>query len=150
MDMKLFLSMLTMLALAPASISAESSRVPYPPGYRPPARPQPAPAFTPCIDYSYLQALMGPCQGPIGGTIRVRLRQNLNSVPAMLSFKAVVSRGVPARVHVRLQRQGSDYVLAAPPQLCTQGGGSWETELILANGQNLGVIGGYTPTNCAR
>jgi hypothetical protein len=115
----------------------------------PPSSPAPQ-AFTPCIDYSYLQAVMGPCQGPVGGTIRVRMRQDLGSPPALLSFKAVVSRGVPARLHVRLQRRGSEYVLAAPPQLCMQGGGSWETELVLANGQNLGVIGGYTPTNCPR
>lgn len=113
--------------------------------------PSPAPqTFTPCIDYSYLQAVMSPCQGPVGGTIRVRMRQNPGSPPALLSFKAVVSHGVPARLHVRLQRRGSDYVLAAPPQLCMQGGGSWETELILADGRNLGVIGGYTPTNCPR
>lgn len=119
----------------------------------PTSGPAPAPApqtFTPCIDYSYLQAVMGPCQGPVGGTIRVRMRRDLGSPPALLSFRAVVSRGVPARLHVRLQRRGSDYVLAAPPQLCMQGGGSWETELILADGRNLGVIGGYTPTNCPR
>lgn len=146
----LFLLATFLLGTLPASAPAQDNRIPYPPGYRPPARPQPAPAFTPCIDYSYLQAVMSPCQGPIGGTIRVRMRQNLGSPPAMLSFKAVVSRGVPARLHVRLQRQGTDYVLAAPTQLCIQGGGSWETELILANGQNLGVIGGYTPTNCRR
>lgn len=126
-----------LLALTPASAPAS-------------VRPEPAQTFTPCIDYSYLRAVMGPCQGPIGGTIRVRMRQDLGSPPALLSFKAVVSRGVPARLHVRLQRRGTDYVLAAPPQLCMQGGGSWETELILANGQNLGVIGGYTPTNCPR
>lgn len=115
--------------------------------------PSPAPApqtFTPCLDYGYLQAVMGPCRGPVGRTIRVRMRRNLGSPPALLSFKAVVSQGVPARLHVRLQRRGSDYLLAAPPQLCMQGGGTWETELILANGQNLGVIGNFTPTNCPR
>lgn len=139
-----------LLALTPASSPAQTDRLQYSPGSPSPVRFQPVQAFTPCIDYSYLQAVMGPCQGPIGGTIRVRMRRDLGSPPALLSFKAVVSRGVPARLHVRLQRRGTDYVLAAPPQLCMQGGGSWETELILANGRNLGVIGGYTPTNCPR
>ena len=118
-------------------------------GSGPPPSPV-AQTFTPCIDYSYLQAVMGPCRGRIGGTIRVRTRRDLGSPPALLSFKAVVSHGVPARLHVRLQRRGSDHLLAAPPQLCMQGGGTWETELILANGQNLGVIGSFTPTNCPR
>ncbi len=37
-----------------------------------------------------------------------------------------------------------------PPRLCMLGGGSRETGLIPANGQNSGVIGGYTPTNRPR
>ena len=107
-------------------------------------------AFQPCIDYPYLPAVMGPCQGPVGGVIRVRLRRDLGSPAVLLSFKSVVSRGVPARLQVRLQGRGLDHQTTAPPQLCIQGGGSWETELVLANGRNLGVIGGYTPTNCPR
>lgn len=144
---------LALLVLALTSVPAAApagNRMPLPPGYRLPVRPQPVPSFTPCIDYAYLPAVMGPCQGPVGGTIRVRLRRDLGSPAAVLSFKAVVSRGVPARVSVRLQGRGPGYAIAAPPQLCTQGGGSWEMELILANGRNMGVIGGYTPTNCPR
>lgn len=145
------------LALPLSAAAQPADRYAYPPGYQPPrpptaapaARPA-APAFTPCIDYANLPAMMGPCQGPVGGTIRVRLKQNVPAQPAILSFKAVVSRGVPARLQVRLGRLGNDYGVSAPPQLCMQGGGSWETELVLANGQNLGVIGGYTPTNCPR
>jgi hypothetical protein len=143
------------LALPLAAVAQPTDRYAFPPGYQPPRPPMPtpaaaAPAFTPCIDYPNLPAVMGPCQGPVGGTIRVRLRQNLAAQPVLLSFKAVVSRAMPGRLQVRLQRLGNDYGLAAPPQLCMQGGGSWETELVLANGQNLGVIGGYTPTNCPR
>ena len=68
----------------------------------------------------------------------------------LLSFKAVVSRGIPARVHTRLMGGGLNYATVAPIQLCIQGGGTWEAELVLSNGRNLGVIGSYTPTNCPR
>ncbi len=153
--MRRYAALALVLAVPLSAVAQPADRYAYPPGYQPPRPPTPvprpaAPAFTPCIDYPYLQAVMGPCEGPIGGTIRVRLRQNLPAQPVLLSFKAVVSRGVPARLQVRLQRLGNDYGVAAPPQLCMQGGGSWEIELVLANGQNLGVIGGYTPTNCPR
>lgn len=159
--MRRFVPVVALLALPLSAAAQPADRYAYPPGYqrprpptaapvpRPAPRPQ-APAFTPCIDYAYLPAVMGPCQGPIGGTIRIRLKQNVPAQPAVLSFKAVVSRGVPARLQVRIGRLGNDYGVSAPPQLCIQGGGQWETELVLANGQNLGVIGGYTPTNCPR
>ena len=93
---------------------------------------------------------MGPCQGPIGTQIRVRLARSLGATPVYLSFKAVVSRGIPARVTTRLGGSGGTYATSAPIQLCMQGGGSWEAELILSNGQNIGTIGGFTPTNCPR
>ncbi len=93
---------------------------------------------------------MGPCQGPVGTQIRVRLARNLGATPIYLSFKAVVSRGIPARVTTRLGGSGGAYATSAPIQLCMQGGGSWEAELILSNGQNIGTIGGFTPTNCPR
>jgi hypothetical protein len=95
-------------------------------------------------------ATMGPGQGPIGTPIRVQLQRNLGAAPMILSFKAVVSRGVPARVHTRLFGFGSSYGTSAPIQLCMQGGGAWEAELVLSNGQNLGVIGSFKPTNCPR
>jgi hypothetical protein len=136
-------------AAAPSPALAQSS-VPLG-GYSVP-RPQvqPPQGFAPCIDNASLQAVMGPCQGPVGQVIRVRLKGNLGAPAAILSFKAVVSRGAPARLQVRLQGSGLNYQTTAPPQLCIQGGGSWEAELVLANGRNLGVIGGYTPTNCPR
>jgi hypothetical protein len=93
---------------------------------------------------------MGPGRGPIGTRIGVQLNRNLGAAPAILSFKAVVSRGVPARVHTRLLGGGSSYSTSAPIQLCIQGGGTWEAELVLSNGRNLGVIGSFTPTNCPR
>jgi hypothetical protein len=95
-------------------------------------------------------ATMGPGSGTVGTPIRVQLQRNVAAAPAILSFKAVVSRGVPARVHTRLFGGGSNYNTSAPIQLCIQGGGTWEAELVLANGQNLGVIGSFTPTNCPR
>jgi hypothetical protein len=95
-------------------------------------------------------ATMGPTSGPIGSSIGVQLAQNLTARPALLSFKAVVSRGIPARVHTVLSGGGLNYATVAPIQLCIQGGGTWEAELVLSNGQNLGVIGSYTPTNCPR
>ncbi|MDG2002813.1 MAG: hypothetical protein P8J20_05720 [Novosphingobium sp.] len=67
-----------------------------------------------------------------------------------MSFKAVVSRGVPARVHARLSGGGSNFSIPAPIQLCIQGGGTWQAELVLSNGRNLGVVGSFTPTNCPR
>lgn len=94
--------------------------------------------------------MMGPCQGPTGTNIQVRLSQNLGATPVILSFKAVVSRGVPARIHTRLMGSGSNFSTPAPRQLCIAGGGSWEAELVLSNGRNVGVIGGFTPTNCPR
>jgi len=93
---------------------------------------------------------MGPAIGPIGTPIRVQTRQNLGAVPYILSFKAVVSRGVPARIHTRLMGGGASFSTPAPIQLCMQGGGTWEAELVLSNGRNLGVIGSFTPTNCRR
>lgn len=95
-------------------------------------------------------ATMGPSRGPIGTPIRVQINRNLGAAPAILSFKAVVSRGVPARLHTRLSGYGSSYGTPAPIQLCMQGGGTWEAELVLANGRNVGVIGSFTPTNCPR
>lgn len=93
---------------------------------------------------------MGPSSGAIGSPIRLRINQNLGAAPALLSFKAVVTRGVPARVHVRLSGRGSNYAIQAPIQLCIQGGGTWQAELVLSNGRNIGVIGSFTPTNCPR
>lgn len=93
---------------------------------------------------------MGPSMGPIGTPIQLRVNQNLGASPALLSFKAVVSRGVPARLHVRLSGAGSNYSTRAPIQMCIQGGGTWEAELVLTNGRNLGVVGSFTPTNCPR
>jgi hypothetical protein len=93
---------------------------------------------------------MGPDRGPIGTRIGLQLNRSVGATPAILSFKAVVSRGVPARVHTRLFGGGSSYSTSAPLQLCIQGGGTWEAELVLSNGRNLGVIGSFTPTNCPR
>lgn len=93
---------------------------------------------------------MGPSRGPIGSQIRVQVNRNLGANPAILSFKAVVTNGVPARVHTRLSGGGGGYSTPAPIQLCIQGGGTWQAELVLANGRNLGVIGSFTPTNCPR
>ena len=73
--------------------------------------------------------------GPIGTPIQLRVNQNLGASPALLSFKAVVSRGVPARLHVRLSGAGSSYSARAPIQMCIQGGGTWEAELVLTNGR---------------
>jgi hypothetical protein len=93
---------------------------------------------------------MGPSRGPVGTRIQVQVNRNLGATPVILSFKAVVSRGVPARVHTRLFGGGNSYSTSAPIQLCIQGGGTWEAELVLSNGRNLGVIGSFTPTNCPR
>jgi len=93
---------------------------------------------------------MGPASGPVGSAIRLQVNRNLGAVPALLSFKAVISRGVPARVHVRLSGRGTAYAIRAPIQLCMQGGGTWQAELVLSNGRNIGVIGQFTPTNCPR
>lgn len=93
---------------------------------------------------------MGPSRGPIGTPIQIRVNRNLGATPMILSFKAVVSRGVPARIHTRLSGGGNSYRTSAPIQLCIQGGGTWEAELVLSNGRNLGVIGSFTPTNCPR
>ena len=93
---------------------------------------------------------MSPFRGPIGTNIMVQVNRNLGAMPAILSFKAVVSRGVPARVHSRLLGSGASYRTPAPIQLCIQGGGTWEAELVLSNGRNLGTIGSFTPTNCPR
>ena len=93
---------------------------------------------------------MGPSRGPIGTRIALQVSSNLGATPAILSFKAVVSRGVPARVHTRLSGFGSSYGTPAPIQLCIQGGGTWEAELVLSNGRNIGTVGSFTPTNCPR
>ena len=107
-----------------------------------------APQFGMCGSAAGGAVMMGPCQGPVGTPIRIQLSQNLGAVPALLSFKAVVSRGVPARVHSRLLGGGASFNTPAPAQLCIQGGGTWEAELVLSNGRNLGVVGSFTPTNC--
>ena len=109
-----------------------------------------APGLTMCGSGAGGAVLMGPCAGPIGTRIAVQLNQSLSAAPAILSFKAVVSRGIPARVHVRLQGGGFAYATQAPQQLCIQGGGTWVAELVLANGQNVGEVGGFTPTDCTR
>lgn len=139
---------LLLLTAGSAPLAAQS--MPARPHNPWPTRPNVAPSFAPCINYSYLPAVMGPCGGAVGSTIKIRLRRDLGAPAAMMSFKAVVSRGVPARVHTRVQGRGLNYVTVAPRQLCMQGGGTWETELVLADGRNLGVIGSYTPTNCPR
>lgn len=102
-------------------------------------------AFTPGNPIDF-----GPSRGPIGSAIRLRVNQNLGATPALISFKAVVSRGIPARVHTRLLGSGGSFQTPAPAQLCIQGGDTWEAELVLSNGRNLGVIGTFTPTNCPR
>ena len=94
--------------------------------------------------------VMTPTRGPIGTPIRLQVNRNFGATPALLSFKAYVSRGVPARVHTRLSGGGNSYTVPAPIQLCIQGGGTWQAELVLSNGRNLGVVGSFTPTNCPR
>lgn len=93
-------------------------------------------------------AMMSPCQGPVGSNIQVNLQRSLGATPILLSFKATVSRAVGSRLQVRLSGSGLSYSTVAPPQLCIAGGGTWEAELVLSNGQNAGLIGSYTPTNC--
>jgi len=92
--------------------------------------------------------VMTPGRGNIGTPIQVQINRNFGATPALLSFKAVVSRGVPARVHTRLSGGGSLYTTPVPIQLCIQGGGTWQAELVLSNGRNLGVVGSFTPANC--
>lgn len=158
----------TLGALA-ASTAVPAQTAPYPYVYRiPPGAFNPSTAsrnvtLAPSLRRSLVPAVpaaasnpngpavtMGPGRGPIGTRIGVQLNRNLGATPVILSFKAVVSRGVPARVHTRLLGGGNSYSTPAPIQLCIQGGGTWEAELVLSNGRNLGVIGSFTPTNCPR
>jgi hypothetical protein len=143
------------LTLAPTTgVLAQSAPqrpgvIPYPQGAFNPSLARRSLTLSPTLTSSQ-PVTMGPSSGPIGSAIRVQVNQNFGAAPVLLSFKAVVSNGVPARLHSRLSGSGSSYSTPAPIQMCIQGGGTWEAELVLANGRNLGVIGSFTPTNCPR
>ena len=146
--------------LPPTVYCVRPAAAPSPPP-RPAAAPSPPPRPPQARDVGYgvpytngpcasttSGAVMSPCRGSTGSQIQVRLQRSLGATPAILSFRAVVSRYVGSRLQSRLIGSGLNYSTVAPPQLCIAGGGTWVAELVLANGQNLGVLGSYTPTNC--
>ncbi len=94
--------------------------------------------------------VMTPNRGPIGTRIQVRLNRNFGAQANLIRFRAVVSRGVPAQLLVRLSGSGNLYTTSAPIQLCIQGGGRWDADLLLTNGRRIDDIGTFTPTNCPR
>ena len=94
--------------------------------------------------------VMTPNRGPIGTQIRVQLNRNLGATPNLIRFRAVVTNGVPAQLLVRVGGGGNLYTTSAPIQMCIQGGGRWDADLLLTNGQRIDNIGSFTPTNCPR
>ena len=94
--------------------------------------------------------VMTPNSGPIGTQIRVQLNQNFGAAANIIRFRAVVTNGVPAQLLVRLSGSGNVYTTSAPIQMCIQGGGRWDADLLLTNGRRIDNIGSFTPTNCRR
>lgn len=106
------------------------------------------PRFTPCGGPAAgAAAVTGPCSGPPGRLITMRLERNLASRPAFLVFRQVVVNGVPATIRVELTgggaRRGSLYRVRAPRQLCLGDGGHWDIQLITADLRSQGIVGGY-------
>ncbi|MBV1916526.1 MAG: hypothetical protein KUG65_00445 [Sphingomonadaceae bacterium] len=108
--------------------------------------PRPTPSAS--VNTNARPAVMTPNSGPIGTQIRVQLNRNFGAAANLIRFRAVVSRGVPAQLLVRLSGSGNVYTTSAPIQLCIQGGGRWNADLLLTNGQRIDNIGTFTPTNC--
>ena len=92
---------------------------------------------------------MSPCVGPANARIQLRLTRSLPATPGALIFTATPSRYVGAALSSRLNGSGASYSAAVPPQVCISGGGTWYVYLQLSNRQDMGLIGSYTPNNCA-
>ncbi len=116
-----------------------------------PPQPAPAPvaAYQPCYRDTYARWSAGPCFGPVGTPIVLRLEQNLTSMPAQLVFRQVVVNGVPARVTMNLSgggtAAGTFYRIPSPPQICVGNRGKWVMTLITADGRSQGDSGAFTP-----
>jgi len=104
----------------------------------------------PAANANVRPVVMTPSRGPIGTTMQIRLNRNLGASANLIRLRAVVSRGVPAQLLVRLSGSGNFYSTSAPIQMCIQGGGRWNADLLLTNGQRIDNIGTFTPTNCPR
>jgi len=92
--------------------------------------------------------VMTPNRGPTGTPIQIRLNRNFGSFPTHVRFRANISRGVPAQILVRLGGASNTYTVSSPIQLCVQGGGRFNVDLIFANRPNISDIGTFTSTNC--
>ena len=110
--------------------------------------PAPSGGGSPYVRMATARASTGPGSGPIGTPIMVQLPPGLGATPTLLRFRAVVTNGVPAQLLSQLIGSGASYSTPAPIQLCTQGGGRWDIDLLLSNGTRLDSIGSFTPTNC--
>jgi len=93
-------------------------------------------------------AVMSPCVGRTGSLIQLQLTRPLPATPGFLFFSAVPTPGVPSGVRSGLTGSGSSYSASVPAALCMSGGGTWYVYLRLSTGQDMGLIGSYTPNNC--
>jgi hypothetical protein len=104
-----------------------------------------APAARPCFTNSGAIADVGPCNAPVGASLTVRQLRSAGAPLGRVIFKAVLANGVPAQVTVPLTGSGPTFSAAVVPQLCAQGGPSWDVWLQTTTGQNQGVIGRFQP-----
>ncbi|MFI5105912.1 MAG: hypothetical protein ACHP79_13390, partial [Terriglobales bacterium] len=124
-----------------------------------PAPPPPPPptggmgGFQPCAPSTYGAAVEGPCvRTPGVDALTVVLKRAVPSAPYSLTFRTVLTNGVPAAVSgVGLGGSGSSLTTGALPiQLCATGtNGKWNVWLYNSAGQSWGVIGQLT-VDCRR
>jgi hypothetical protein len=94
---------------------------PPPPGKSTPAPAPPPPglsAIKPCYVNTGAIASVGPCFGPPGATLAVRIYNQKRGPFSLLVFKTVVTNGVPAVVTAPLSGNGDILTASAPIKLC--------------------------------
>jgi hypothetical protein len=103
----------------------------------------------PCFVNTGAIASTGPCFGPPGSAIAVRIyNQNFGPYTA-LQFKTVATAGVPALVETPLSGSGSLMSASAPVKLCVAPSPTKWQVWIINKTKSLGEIGEFTITGCS-